>query len=95
MSELTTESLVVQCRQEADNKAQAMGNAGVQERAAAYTCLKFEVVNSTTFKCQDPNSGGMLDLLDMVLDAVEERNPVEFVPHRDGNGAQTIAWYSR
>lgn len=95
MSDLTTEALVVECRQVAEEKAEAMGNAGVKERAAAYVHLKFEVVNSTTFKCQDPNSGGILDLLDTVLDVVEQRNPVEFMPHRDGNGGQTIHWYSR
>jgi hypothetical protein len=92
MSEVTTESLVVECRQVAEDKAQAMGNAGVADRAAAYVGLKFEVGGSGYFECQDPSGGGSLDLLDMVLDVVEQRNPVEFTPHRDGGGKQTVYW---
>lgn len=94
MSEVTTESLVVECRQVAEEKAVAMGNAGVKDRAAAYVGLKFDVSGVGYFECQDPNSGGMLDLLDTVLDVVESRNPVEFVPHRDGGGKQTIYWHA-
>ena len=94
MSELTTEKLVVECRQVAEEKAQAMGNAGVADRAGAYVGLKFEVGGMSFFECQDPSNGGTLDLLDMVLDVVEQRNPVEFVPHRDGGGKQTIYWHA-
>jgi len=94
MSDLTTEALVVECRQVAEEKAVAMGNAGVADRAALYVGLKFEVCTNSTFECQDPGSGGSLDLLDTVLDVVEQRNPVEFFPHRDGNGKQTIYWHA-
>lgn len=92
MSELTTEALVVECRQVAEEKAQAMGNAGVADRAAAYVGLKFEVATTFSFDCQDPSNGGTLDLLDMVLDVVEQRHPVEFTPHRHGGGKQTVYW---
>lgn len=95
MSELTTEKLVVECRQVAEEKAVAMGNAGVKDRAALYVGLEFEATGISHFECQDPGSGGMLDLLDTVLDVVEQRNPVEFIPRRDGGGKQTIYWYSR
>jgi hypothetical protein len=94
MSELTTEKLVVECRQVAEEKAVAMGNAGVPERAAAYAGLKFEATGLRNFDCEDPSNGGTLDLLDAVLDVVESRNPVEFVPHRDGGGKQTIHWHA-
>lgn len=92
MSELTTEALVVQCRQVADQKAEQMGNAGVADRAAAYVGLKFQVVSQFAFECQDPSNGGTLDLLDMVLDEVEQRNPVEFTPHCHGGGKLTVYW---
>lgn len=94
MSELTTEALVVECRQVAEAKAEAMGNAGVADRAALYVGLKFEVETSSSFACQDPGSGGSLDLLNMVLDEVEQRNPVEFIEHHDGHGKQTVYWHA-
>lgn len=92
MSDLTTEDLVVQCRQVAESKAQAMGNAGAGERAALYVGLKFEVQTSSSFACGDPGSGGSLELLDTVLDTVEEMHPIEFNVHRDGDGRQTVYW---
>jgi hypothetical protein len=92
MSELTTEKLVVQCRQIADKKAEAMGNAGVPDRAAAYVGLKFEATGQFFFECQDLSNNGTLDLLDIVLDEVEQSNPVEFTPHRHGGGKQTVYW---
>lgn len=94
MSELTTESLVVECRQVAEDKAVAMGNAGVKDRAAAYVGLKFEVTGPTDFECLDESNGGTLDLLDSVLEVVQSRHPVEFVPHRWGGGKQTIYWHT-
>jgi hypothetical protein len=93
MSELTTEKLVVECRQVAEEKAAAMGNAGVAERATVYAGLMFDATGPSYFECEDPNSGGMLDLLDTVLDVVESRTPVEFIPHRHGGGKQTIYWH--
>lgn len=92
MSDLTTEALVVECRQVAENKAVAMGNAGVKERAADYVCLKFESKGLSHFECQDPNNQ-VLDLLDTVLDEVEQRHPIEFMPHRGSNGRQTVYWH--
>jgi len=92
MSELTTETLVIECRRIAEEKAVAMGNAGVKDKAEKYANLEFEPMSTSRFTAYDPNSGGMIDLLNMVLDTVEEQNPVVFTEHHDGGGRQTIYW---
>lgn len=94
MSDLTTELIVVEARNEALAKAQAMNNAGVAGRAAEYTALEFEVLTSSSFVALNPESD-RIDLVDMVLDAVEARMPIEFNPHRDGGGKQTIYWHQK
>jgi hypothetical protein len=92
MSDLTTEKVVVEARNEALDKAQQMNNAGVSSRAQEYAALKFEVASANCFTAVNPESD-RIDLVDMVLDAVEARMPLEFMPHRDGNGQQTVYWH--
>lgn len=91
-AKLTTDWLVVDCRQVAEAKSVAMGNAGVPDRARQYANLTFEALTSTSFEAIDP-AGEALDLVDMVLDEVRSKYPVEFNEHRHGGGKQTIYWH--
>jgi hypothetical protein len=92
MSQQTTETVVVACRNVAEEKAVAMGNAGVANRAADYAALQFEVVSANCFTAVNPN-GVEIDLADMVMDQVAARLALDLNPHRDGGGKQTVYWH--
>jgi hypothetical protein len=92
MSEIRTTDFVCQIlTDEANQRAEGMEHAGVPERAQAYRAMTFEARGMSEFVAST-NQGDLLDLIDMVLDAVEERHALAFTPHRDGGGVQTIHW---
>jgi hypothetical protein len=87
---ITAQELVVEARNVALEKSTAMGQAGVAERAREYASLEFQESTGDSFEAIDPN--GDTGLLDVVLDEVEGKHPIEFWHHRYGGGKQTITW---
>jgi hypothetical protein len=87
---ITAQELVIEARNVAQEKATAMGQAGVADRAHQYAALEFTETGPNSFEALDPN--GDTGLIDMVLDQVEAKHPIEFFPHRFGGGKQTVYW---
>jgi hypothetical protein len=92
MSEIrTTDDVCAALSEEARSRAEGMAQAGQPERSRLYSQITFEARGLSEFSAAS-NDGDMLDLVDMVLEAVEERHGLAFITHRDGGGVQTLHW---
>lgn len=87
----TTEDVCAALEEEAKTRGGQMALAAVTERAELYNAMTFEARGMSEFVAAT-NRDDQLDLVDMVLDAVESQHGLEFNPHRDGGGQQTIHW---
>lgn len=86
---ITSETLCADLRGEASHRADM--HTLNPDRAQQYRNLEFEVISDQEFRASNTVGTG-IDLLMLVLDDVEGKNPVEFHEHHEGSGAITIYW---
>jgi hypothetical protein len=86
---ITSETLCADLRGEASHRANM--HTLNPSRGQAYRDLEFEVISENEFRAKNTVGTGT-DLLSLVLDAVESKNPVQFHEHWEGDGAVTIYW---
>lgn len=86
---ITSETLCADLRGEATHRAEM--HVLNPDRAQQYRELEFEVIDEHQFTAKNTTGTG-IDLLMLVLDHVEGKNPVEFHEHHEGQGDITIYW---
>lgn len=86
---ITSETLCADLRGEASHRADM--HTLNPDRASQYRALEFEVIDESQFTAKNTQGSGQ-DLLMLVLDAVEGKQPVQFHEHFEGGGAITIYW---